>query len=416
MTATKGLPKLRDLEAIHYKAQGQDMFCLRDPFHLSDAQLHVSPDVFVIASFFDGTRDIRDVQTEFLRRFGVLIKSEDVQRVVDALEQAHFLEGESFEQWRKSVEAEFRGQPVRQPILAGGCYPEDHRDIGNFLEQFFKVSGGPGLPAARTSDKPLRGLIVPHIDIRRGGKTYAFGYKAFAEAAPPELVVILGVAHAGREALYTLTKKDFETPLGVLKTDPIAVDRLAQKLGQSAFADEFAHKGEHSIEIQLIWLQHFCRPTAPKLVPVLCGSFHEFVASGTSPRTCEEVRRMIEALGELLRDSSGRVMLLASADLAHIGMKFGDRVPITDRLLKKNEQMDRRMLEFVQAGDAEGFYEFVKAEKDRRKICGLVAIYTMLAALEAANGSKVPMKLLGYEQSQEDVTQSLVSFAALAAD
>jgi len=417
MTATTERPKLRNIEAIRYRANGQDMFCLRDPYHLSDLMLHVSPEVFVIACMLDGSRDIREIQAEFMRRFGVLVRSEDVQKVIDGLEQAHFLEGASFEDWRRQVEEGYRALPVRAPILAGSCYPEDRRDIGGFLDRFFTAPGGPAMPAPRAENAaPVRALVVPHIDLRRGGTTYAHGYKALAEAAPPEVVVVLGVAHAGRGGFFTLTRKDFETPLGTLKTDAEVVARLGAALGERAFADEFAHKGEHSIEIQAVWLQHLWPDRPPRLVPVLCGSFHELLASGTSPRSVDEVARMIGELGALLHEGGGKVTLLASADLAHIGAKFGDRVPLTERLLRKNEELDRQMLELVQAGDADGFFDFVRREEDRRKICGLVPIYATLAALEVAAGAKVPMRLLNYAQSVEEATQSLVSFAALAED
>ncbi|MHC4250879.1 MAG: AmmeMemoRadiSam system protein B [Planctomycetota bacterium] len=407
-------PQVRPLEAIHYRHKGQDMFCLRDPSRLSDRELHVSADVFLIASLFDGERGLTDVQSEVARRVGSPVASADIQKVVDALDNAHFLEGAAFESWRAEVEDEFRAAPVRASVLAGNCYPEDHRDIPKFLDKFFLGNEGPGKAGdAREGATPLRGLVVPHIDLKRGGVSFAHAYKELREAMRPETVVILGVAHAGRGELFTLTRKDYDTPFGRMRTDVEIVDRLAAAAGDGAFADEYSHKGEHSIEIQTVWLEYLWPDAPPAIVPVLCGSLGGCISDGTSPRELAGLAAVAKELGALLREREGRLVILASADLAHIGQKFGDDVPLTPRLIRKNEECDRRMLAFIEAGDADGFFEFVRKEEDRRKVCGLTAIYVTLAACEAAGG-RAKGRLLHYAQSPEEETQSLVSYAAVA--
>lgn len=408
-------PKLRAIEAIHYRQGTQDMFALRDPGRVSDHELRVSPDVFAIASLFDGQRAMRDVQKEFARRFGVKVLAADVENVIAALDKARFLEGPAFEEWRAGLEEEFRKLEVRESILSGSSYPGDHRDLPKFLDSFFIRKGGPGKVGERPPDAaPLRGVVAPHIDIKRGGVSIAYAYKALCETTLPETVVILGVAHAGRGDLFTLTKKVFETPLGRLTTDVELADRLAAAVGEGAFRDEYAHKGEHSVEIQLPWLQYLLGERTPKIVPVLCGSLAGCMETGSPPRELEEMKRLTGELGSLLGERAGKLVVLASADLAHIGRRFGDEVPITSRLLRKNAECDRKMLAFVESGDAEGLFEYVRKEKDRRKICGLAPIYVLLVALEAAGGAKPTGRLLHYEQSQDEATESLVSFAALA--
>jgi hypothetical protein len=407
-------PQVRPLEAIHYHHEGQDMFCLRDPSRLSDRELHVSADVFLITSLFDGQRELTDVQSEVARRAGAPVASADIQKVVDALDNARFLEGAAFEQWRDEIEGEFRGASVRASVLGGNCYPEDHRDIPKFLEKFFLDDEGPGKPGGlREGAKPLRGLVVPHIDLKRGGISFAHAYKELRESMAPEAVIILGVAHAGRGELVTLTRKNYDTPAGKLRTDVGLVERIAAAAGEGAFVDEYSHKNEHSVEIQTVWLEHLWRDAPPSIVPVLCGSLGGCVEDGTSPRDLPNLAAVVRELGDILREREGKVVIVASADLAHIGQKFGDDVPLTPRLIRKNEECDRKMLALVEAGDADGFFEFVRAEEDRRKICGLTSIYLTLAACEAAGG-KAKGRLLHYAQSPEEETQSLVSYAAMA--
>jgi AmmeMemoRadiSam system protein B len=407
-------PVMRHVEAIHYKHEGQDMFCLRDPMHYSDAQLHVSPDVFLIASMFDGKHDFGAIRSEFQSRFGATVEEKSIREVMNALQNAHFLDGPAFEQWRQDVEDDFRDRPVRDAVLAGSCYPEGADEIGRYLNDFFAKDGGPGQPEERKPDaKPLRGLLVPHIDLRRGGISFAHAYKALWQAKPPETVVILGVAHAGRGELFSLTKKAFISPLGRLESDVPLIDRLAATLGDDAFVDEYVHKGEHSIEIQSIWLQHIGGSNAPKIVPVLCGAMKECVDGPMAPRELDGMTPFIQELGAILREGQGRVLVMASVDLAHIGQKFGDEVPLTPRLLRKNREMDTEMLKLVRACDANGFLSFIRKEEDRRKVCGVTPIYVMLSALEAAAGKKLPGTLLHYAQSPEEPTQSLVSFASM---
>lgn len=421
------VPKLRPIEAVHYKHEGQDMFCLRDPTRISDRELHVSPDVFMIASLFDGERRLADIRAEFTKRFAMDTPAQSVARVADALENAHFLESPAFERYRASVEDEFRGLEVRQPVLSGSCYPAKPDEIRSFLDAFF--TGGeagedaPGVPGPRQSGvKPFRALIAPHIDLRRDGVTYAYAYKAMWERPLAEVVVLMGTAHGGRGDLFTFTRKDFETPLGRVKNDIDLTERLASAVGEGAFRDEYVHKGEHSIEIQLVWLQHMSEKyggECPGIVPVLAGPLRELVVSPhegeASPMKLGEMERFVGALARALIEGEGRVMLLASADLAHIGQKFGDDVPLTPRLLRRNREEDRKMLALVQAGDAEGFFEFVRKEEDRRRICGLTSIYACLAACQRAAGdAKASAELLHYDVSPENETQSLVSYAALA--
>jgi AmmeMemoRadiSam system protein B len=408
-------PKLRAIEAVHYRQGTQDMFALRDPSRVSEHELRVSPDVFAIASLFDGQRAMDDILEEFAKRFGVKVLPADVEKVIAALDKARFLESPAFDEWRAEIEEEFRKLEVRESVLSGSSYPEDHRDIPKFLDSFFIRKGGPGKIGERAPDAtPLRGLVSPHIDIKRGGTSIAYAYKALCETTLPETVVILGVAHAGRGDLFTFTKKVFETPLGRLTTDLELVDRLAAASGEGAYRDEYAHKGEHSVEIQLPWLQHLCGERVPKIVPVLCGSVAECMETGSQPRELEEMKRFTAELGSLLTERAGKLAVIASVDLAHIGRRFGDEVPITSRLLRKNAECDRQMLAFVESGDADGLFEYVRKEKDRRKICGFTAMYVLLVALEAAAGAKPTGRLLHYEQSQDEATESLVSFAAMA--
>jgi AmmeMemoRadiSam system protein B len=144
-----------------------------------------------------------------------------------------------------------------------------------------------------------------------------------------------------------------------------------------------------------------------RIVPVLVGSFHEAVATGTSPMALEPIGQFIEALRETLDEQPGGVCLVGSADLAHVGPQFGDPAPLDQSDWDRVRRDDLALMEHVVAADAEGFFQEIVAQGDRNRICGLPPNYTLLAALEDG----VEGRLLDYGQWPS--AHGTVTFASL---
>jgi hypothetical protein len=196
----------------------------------------------------------------------------------------------------------------------------------------------------------------------------------------------------------------------MLKTDKELIHAIQSRLPDDLFRDEGVHRSEHSIEFQCIFLRYlYPEPLSLKIVPVLCGSFHEAIEKGISPMEIKSIQQFIEALKESVSSLGEEVCFIASADLAHMGLQFGDRDGMSEYGLRVLAQEDQEMLEYVERLDGEGFFSSILKERDRRRICGLPAIYTMLKVLEAKEGS-----LLRYGQAYTPETQSVVSFASLS--
>jgi AmmeMemoRadiSam system protein B len=121
------------------------------------------------------------------------------------------------------------------------------------------------------------------------------------------------------------------------------------------------------------------------------------------------VRQFIEALKESISSLGKEVCYLASADLSHMGLQFGDQEGMSEYDLRILAEEDQEMLGYVERKDGEGFFSSIMKERDRRRVCGLPAIYTMLKVLEAREG-----KLIKYGQAFTPETQSVVSFASMA--
>ncbi|MBK8051224.1 MAG: AmmeMemoRadiSam system protein B [Anaerolineales bacterium] len=122
--------------------------------------------------------------------------------------------------------------------------------------------------------------------------------------------------------LFTLTRQNYATPYGVLPTDTELVDRLAAQLGEDlAYAGELRHRGEHSLELVVVWLHHMRAGRPVALAPILVGSFHPFYTNGRRPLDDVHIQKLLKMLGEITADR--RTLIIASGDLAHVGPAFG---------------------------------------------------------------------------------------------
>jgi len=269
---------------------------------------------------------------------------------------------------------------VREPVVAGAFYPGTRAGLLRTMEGLF---GGGRPETARSLSRPF-GLVVPHAGYMYSGKVAADGYREAARAGTPEEVVILGTNHTGLGYPISIARDGaWRTPLG---DAPIAAD-LADRLVERGFPiAEEAFAREHSIEVQLPFLQYLFGEEIP-FVPI-CVSFprlNDLVAAG-------------EALGEVVRDDA--VLLVASSDFTHYE---------PDGIARR---LDQEAIELILRFDAVGFYRLV-LEK-RLSICGAGAITLLLAAARELGWGEA--QLVSYATSG-DITgdrSAVVGYAAIA--
>lgn len=398
-------PKLRNVEAIPTEVNGSRVLCLRDPANYAESVLFIPLPALEIIRYFDGRHSILDIQAAYVRRHGELLFREKVEELVATLDQHYFLEGERFERYRREVEARFQQAGTRTAFSAGRSYPPEPSALQEMLD---KILAHPQGPDPRVTKGTLRALIAPHIDFLRGAVGYAWAYRSLPEATDARLFIILGTAHAGTARPFAPCLKDFATPLGTVSTDRDFIAALAERCPEVMAVDDFAHRGEHSIEFQVVFLQHLLGAKRPiRIVPILCALPYEWLLAGKVPSEDPKVRTFLQTLRELIVSQQEPVCLIAGADLAHMGPRFGDPEPVSSRLLRWIEGEDRRMLASVTAGDPEGFFRFVVRERDRRRICGLSPVYVLLHLMRGETG-----KLLHYGQWPDP--QGTVTFCTVA--
>jgi AmmeMemoRadiSam system protein B len=401
-------PKLRALEAFPISVSGQRMIGLRDPLNFSSDSIAIPQQYYLMLTLFDGMHSVVDIQAEYMREGGELIYREAIEDVIKKLDEGLFLDNENFQRKRDEIVNAFRDSDVRPATLAGKSYDDSPQELAAQIEEFFVHDDGPGPIGRDKKGSALKGVIAPHSDFLRGGPCFAWAYKAIAEETDADLFVIFGTAHAPTVGPFVLTYKDFETPFSTLVSDRSIVEEIEKNTSTDLLVDEFAHKNEHSIEFQAVFLSYLFRERQGiSIVPVLCGSFHEMILSGNRPIDDEQVTEFVLALKNAVASSGKKACYIAGADLAHVGPKFGDPHPISEAFLKLLESDDRRMLEQLEKVDADGFFGNIRADADRRKICGLPPIYTMLNVMDSDNG-----KLLRYDYFPDP--GGTVSFASMA--
>jgi len=409
-------PRVRPVEAFPVQQDGKTSVYLKDPLNFA-TPLGISPAGYFVLAHFDGQHSFTDVQEAYCKQFGSLLMSDDLKSFVDMLDQHYYLDSERFRDYKNAVVLEFRNQTTRVPAHVGGVYKADPEELKTQLEGFFSAPNGPGLPNSQLAGSTPRAIVAPHIDFHRGGPAYAWAYKPLAESDGADLYILLGTSHYSGQTPYILTLKNFATPLGLVETDRDFVQRLQAKCAEDCFTDEYLHRGEHSLEFQVVFLKYLAqqraaltgRPEKPfKIVPILVSSFHSAVVNQTLPEKDSAVGTFLRTLRDLAALERRRVCFVAGVDLAHVGRQFGDREPITDDFLKWVESEDQELVNRLVALDAPGFFNAVAKDQDKRRICGFSPLYSLIHLLDGARGNH-----LKYSQAFTPETGSAVTFSSL---
>ncbi|MFN8392421.1 MAG: AmmeMemoRadiSam system protein B [Bdellovibrionota bacterium] len=405
-------PRLRwPLATEDFEHNGSQYLVLRDPQGVAEKPALIPIPLVPVISRFNGNTTLESIVNE-AGSFGLTM--EMALRLADDLDEMCFLDTPATQKKFRELERDFFESPVRREALAGAVYPAEPGELKAALEKY--LAG-----AENTFEKPseqaeLVGLVCPHIDYARGWRTYASAYSALERSEAPDVVMLLGTSHSGGRSIYQLTRKDFQSPLGTFTTAQPIVDRLVSVMGENqSFRDEYLHKREHSLELQLPFLAYRYRNgDRPEIVPILVGSFHHFLEKQISPVSGGEVADFVGALAEVtkgLRAAGRRVLFYGGVDLAHVGMHFGDEERMDDAKLEVVRSRDRELLDAVLAGDEERLFAHMAEDCDKRRICGFPSMYTMLAAMRRA-GIQLHGHFIEYRQAVDRQSDCVVTFAS----
>jgi hypothetical protein len=271
---------------------------------------------------------------------------------------------------------------MRNPSVAGQFYPSRERELRRQIQECFLHPLGPGKPpeAEGRGKRDIVGAVVPHAGYRYSGPEAAHVYYALAQQEKPDRIVLVGPNHTGMGSAVAVSGEDWKTPLGEVEVDREAVDKLWRGCTLIDL-DETAHRFEHSIEVQLPFLQVIYRDF--RIVPI-CLALQDLETS----------LELAECLSEL-----ENAIFLASSDFTHYE-------PAT-----KARSKDMRAINHLLSLDEKRFIEEVYALN--LTACGYGAIAACLGAAKR-NGAK-EAELLKYGTSGDIIgdDSSVVAYSAI---
>ena len=279
-----------------------------------------------------------------------------------------------------------------------GFYPLKRDQLINELRRCFEDSvWGPGsLPRGYVGELKVIGGIAPHAGYSYSGPCAAHLYKVIGEnVRDVNTVIVLGTNHTGLGGAITTTKRYiWSTPLGDVDTD----DEFINELLKINLVEEepLAHLEEHSVEVQLPFLQ-FVLKSKFKLVPIVVRELNVSM-----------LRSMAKAIKDISDKLQRNILLIASSDFTHHGSMYG-YVLYTTAVARKVRELDMLFINYILKLDTEGFIKSIK--EYGASVCGPGAIAILMEFVKSVGGKA---KLLKYYNSaeltgQEDVAVGYAS-------
>lgn len=365
-------PRLRPVERVHALSGGDGTISFRDPTGLATAVLSLSAPAVYAVSLMDGTRSREEIQARYMLRTGRMLFSDELDRLIAELDEAGFLEGARADRAREARRKAYRAAPFRA-LRSAGSPAGDDESLGQLVDRILAPDGTPR--------DPIVGVIAPHLDYPRGEPCYRSAYAGLAERTAARRFVILGTNHFGESASVVGTRKDFETPWGVVPHDAEFMRALDATLGHDLCAMETDHIREHSVELQVVLLRRALGDRPFTIVPYLCPD--PCGPTGTKPRRDggPDLRLFAEELGRMIASDPTPTCVVAGADLSHVGPYFNDDHPLDVEGLAKLRAGDLAALRLLESGDAEGFRTAVSATSNATNICSVGCLYAAAVAL-----------------------------------
>ncbi len=275
---------------------------------------------------------------------------------------------------------------VRKPAVAGSFYPSDRSELSSSIDDCYLHPLGPGKePPAPAGRAKVVSVVAPHAGYEYSGPVAAHSYLHVSSLRNPDLIVVVAPNHYGiGSGVSTFGEGEWETPLGRMRVDAEAAAELLRTSGVTAFDPE-AHRMEHSLEVQLPFLQKIYGDSVPFLPISLL-----FQDPDTAKTIASSIVKVI---------GTKKAVIVASSDLTHYEPAESAR------------KKDSAVLECVVKMDPEAFYSTL----DRLQVtaCGFGPIATVMEASSALGLRRG--ELLKYANSGDTTrdNRQVVGYASL---
>lgn len=246
---------------------------------------------------------------------------------------------------------------MRQPIVAGQFYESDFTKLNKQIQDAFE--SGPGSLPLEKRNKNILAAIIPHAGYPFSAKCASWAFKEIAESKFPEVFILLGVNHSGTSDKALISLQDWNTPFGLIKVDKDAASRLISNFIE---VDETSHQNEHSIEVQLPFLQFISKNNLDrlKILPIILSSLNI---------------SLIKKLAEKIFSLKKPMIIIASSDFIHYGVSYG-YMPFKFNIKQEVANLEKQFYTLICNLETEKFISL--AEKTRATICGAAPIAVLL--------------------------------------
>jgi AmmeMemoRadiSam system protein B len=431
-------PRLRPVRGFRAQSGDQEALGLADARQVSDRVVFVAPAAQLIFPLMDGQKSL----DEIVQQVGRGLTRKDLENLVAQLDAAGLLFGPTFNSMLEKMRKEFDSATTLPPgptaALAdalldadiqakGGTPPTDEERpalaaqvlrmaMDQWIAQALKDAPNPSLdtlPAA---------VVAPHIDYPRGWLNYASVWGRLRIADRPDRVVILGTNHFGEGTGVTGCDKGYESPFGTSQPDTQLIDALKKHLGpdQSAklFANRYDHEREHSIELQIPWIHHclgaddagnHCKVMGVLIHDPTVNNGESYDGNGLA------LEPFIKAMKAALAELPGKTLIVASADLSHVGPAFGDQVELAGdseqavAMRNKVFASDRDMIQLVMERKPDELVAAMSWQQNPTRWCSIGNLVATLKIVEPAS-----VDLYNFAASMDEQGTTLVSNVGMA--
>jgi AmmeMemoRadiSam system protein B len=405
---------------------------------VSDRVVFTAPAAQVILPHMDGQKTVDQI----VQAVGRGLTRENVEGLVAQLDDAGLLFGPTFEAMLAKMRQDFDSSKVLPPAstaaMADALAEQELKASGNAeSSEEEKMAVGArklreafdGWIAAALKDVPNpsldelpKAVVAPHIDYPRGWLNYAAVWGRLRVADRPDRVVILGTNHFGESTGVCGCDKGYESPLGVSEVDTKLVELLRKNLGpenaEKLFANRYDHEREHSIELQIPWIQHclgagdngeFCKVFGVLIHDPTVNNGESYDGKGLG------LAAFVDALKKTLNDLGGRTLIVASADLSHVGPAFGDpqtlagESPEAQGMRNKVFQHDREMIQMIVDKKPDDLVAAMSWQQNPTRWCSVGNIVATLKVAEPEN-----VELFNFAASMDEQGTTLVSNVGMA--
>ncbi|MEA3558927.1 MAG: AmmeMemoRadiSam system protein B [Candidatus Thermoplasmatota archaeon] len=277
---------------------------------------------------------------------------------------------------------------MRRAVASGRFYPSRSGSLRRELDRCFK--DGPGRNRPSEGTVPI-GVISPHAGYTFSGPTAAQSFMAMADGGFPDTIIFLGPNHTGMGKRIGMSDEDWETPLGTMELDRDLMDVIDVPI------DRACHVQEHSIEVQMPFVQYFD------------GSIKQICIS-MMDQSLVTARDIGSLMAKVLRSGKKRIGLVASSDFTHCGYAYGYPVPPGMTPGEFARSRDLPVIESLEEFDLDSALR--KKEELGTTACGLGPIAAVIEASKQLGAERI--KVLDYTTSYDiDPSDLAVGYASM---